>query len=257
MKQKLLLILFIGLFVSCTTKRNLTYFSDLHQNDTFKTAIVNAHEPKIQEGDILSITMSSLDAASNALFNAGVLQNFDGRSSSGSTSLGKEGFLVGKDGAVNYPVIGKIKLSGYTISEAHEVLRNELLTYVKEPIVNIRYLNFKVTVIGEVNRPGSFTMDNDRVNVLEALGSAGDMTSFGLRENVLIIRETDGNRQMARLNLNSSTAFDSPFFYLQQNDLIYVQPDVKKEKQAGRDNYLLVTTMSVASFLILAFVRLF
>lgn len=255
--KKLLLILFIGIFASCTSKRNLTYFSDLHQNDTFKTAIVNAYEPKIQEGDILSITMSSLDAASNALFNYGTLQSLDSRNTGGSSNFGKEGFLVGKDGAVNYPVIGKIKLEGHTISEAHEILRNELLTYVKDPIVNIRYLNFKVTVIGEVNRPGTFTIDNDRINVLEALGSAGDMTSFGRRENVLIIRETDGSRQMARLNLNSSTAFDSPFFYLQQNDLVYVQPDEKKEKQAGRDNYLLVTTMSVASFLILAFVRLF
>src|SRR5690606_22449616 len=121
--KKLLLFLFIGIFASCTSKRNLTYFSDLEQNDTFKTAIVNAYEPKIQEGDILSITMSSLDVTSNALFNSGTLQNFDSRSSSGSDNLGKEGFLVGKDGAVNYPVIGKIKLEGATLSEAHEILR--------------------------------------------------------------------------------------------------------------------------------------
>src|SRR5690606_41838376 len=103
------------------------------------------------------------------------------------------------------------------------------------PTVNLRYLNFKVTVIGEVNRPSTVAVDNDKVNVLEALGMAGDMTAYGKRENVLAIRETDGKRHMARLDLNSSSAFSSPYFHLQQNDIVYVEPDIMKEKQISRN----------------------
>src|SRR5690606_8549844 len=130
----------------------------------------------------------------------------------------------------NFPVIGKINLVGLTLTEAHTRMASELNKYVKEPIVNLRYLNFKITVIGEVNRPSTFTVDNDKVNVMEALGMAGDMTAYGQRENVLIIREVDGRRNMARLDLNSSAAFNSPYFYLQQNDIVYVEPSIIKEK---------------------------
>lgn len=256
MKYKLLLILFIGIFASsCTSKKNLTYFSDLPDLTGFKTAIVNAYEPKIQEGDILSINMNSLDAASNALFNYGTLENLGGRET--NANLGKEGFLVGKDGSVNYPVIGKIELAGHTISEAHEILRKELLTYVKDPIVNIRYLNFKVTVIGEVQRPTTFTVDNDRINVLEALGMAGDMTPYGLRNNVLIIREANGERQMARLNLNESSSLESPFFYLRQNDIVYVEPNATKDPSGERTLRIVSTVASVVTALSLLIFRTF
>src|SRR5690554_1486711 len=223
---------------SCAKKRNLVYFSDVQQNEAFQTAITNAHEPRIQPGDIMGINVSSLDPASNAMFNTGALQTYSGTNSAAgsTTNLGKEGYLVGKDGSINFPIIGKIQLQGLTLTEALAKMESELLKYVKDPIVNINYLNFKVTVIGEVNRPGSFNVAKDKINVLEALGNAGDMTAYGRRENVLVIRETDGQRQMARLNLNSSSVLNSPYFYLQQNDLVYVEPDVMREKQVSRDN---------------------
>src|SRR5690606_20671367 len=171
-------VLAMLLLSSCAEKRNLVYFSDIQQNDAFQMAITNSHEPKIQPGDILAITVSSLDPTSNAMFNTGA--NVQGTNitsnSAGSTNLGKEGYLVGNDGSINFPVVGKINLSGLTLTQAHNRMADELNKYVKEPIVNLRYLNFKITVIGEVNKPTTFTIDNDKVNVLEALGMAGDMT---------------------------------------------------------------------------------
>src|SRR5690606_41701943 len=138
----------------------------------------------------------TLDPTSNAMFNTGA--NVQGSNitanSAGATNLGKEGYLVGTDGTINFPVSGKIELGGLTLTQAHNRMTEELNKYVKEPIVNLRYLNFKVTVIGEVNKPSTFAVDNDKINVLEALGMAGDMTSYGKRENVLVIRELDGRR---------------------------------------------------------------
>jgi len=220
---------------------------------------MNSYEPKIQTGDIMGITVSSLDPTSNAMFNTGALQSsVSNISTTGSTTnLGKEGYLVGKDGNINFPIIGKVHLQGLTLTDALEKMQSELIKYVKDPIVNINYLNFRVTVVGEVNRPGSFTIDKDRINLLEALGNAGDMTAYGRRENVLIIRETDGKRQMVRINLNNSAALNSPYFYLQQNDLVYVEPDVMKEKQVSRDNYYLATTASVVSILVVILTRIF
>jgi|SRR5690606_32727347 len=250
------------LFSSCAEQRNLVYFSDIQQNETFQQAITNAHEPKIQEGDILSITVSTLDPTSNALFNTGaVIQGQSSQLSSsnaaGSTNLGKEGYRVGNDGNINFPVIGKINLKGLTLTQAHEKMRNEINEYVKEPIVNIRYMNFKVTVIGEVNKPTTFTSDKEQINVLEALGMAGDMTAYGKRENVLVIREVEGKREMARLNLNSSNAFQSPYFYLQQNDIVYVEPSENKERQVSRNPNALPIFVSLASIITIVISRFF
>jgi polysaccharide export outer membrane protein len=254
------LVLTILFVTGCAEQRNLVYFSDVQQNEAFQMAIVNAHEPKIQSGDILSITVSSLDPTSNAMFNTGSMVSSTGGQpniTGGSTNIGKEGYLVGNDGTINFPVIGKVSLAGLTLTEAHEQMRAELNKYVKEPIVNIRFLNFKITVIGEVNRPASFTVDNDKVNVIEALGMAGDMTAYGQRENVLIIREVEGTRNLARLNLNSSDAFNSPYFYLQQNDVVYVEPSVIKEKQASRNPNTLPVILAIVSITTLIVSRLF
>lgn len=256
----LVFLLVVIIFISgCAEKRNLVYFSDVQQNDAFQMAITNSHEPQIQSGDILAITVSTLDPTSNAMFNTGT--NIQGTNitsnSAGTTNLGKEGYLVGNDGNINFPVIGKITLSGLTLTQAHNRMTDELNKYVKEPIVNLRYLNFKVTVIGEVNRPSTFAVDNDKVNVLEALGMAGDMTPYGKRENVLVIREDEGKRHMARLNLNSSAAFNSPYFQLQQNDIVYVEPDIMKEKQISRNPSTIPILVGAMSVITIVLSRLF
>jgi polysaccharide export outer membrane protein len=200
------------------------YFNDLGKSAEYKTPIENISTTRIQPDDLLSITVSSLNPGSNVLFNSGTLPP-SSSTDAAIVNRANEGYLVDKNGFVNLPVIGKIKLGGLSKEEANNLLTNKLTEYLKDPIVNIRFLNFKVTVIGEVNNPSSFTILNEKINVLEALGLAGDMTAFGKRENVLIIREKEGIRSATRINLNNKEVLNSPYFYLQQNDIVYVEPE--------------------------------
>lgn len=234
------------LFVSCQPQRNLVYFSDASSNSSVSSKILNKGETKIQQSDVLNITVSSLSAESNALFNG--IHNPET----------KEGYRVDKAGNVNIPLAGSIKLDGLTISQAENKIAGELNRYIKNPIVNVQFLNFKVTVIGEVNRPSSFTIQNDQINLLEALGMAGDMTAFGKRENVLVIREVNGERSMMRMNLNKRDILNSPYYYLKQNDVVYVEPDEAKAASVNSNNKVLpiiAASVSVIAVLVRAFIQ--
>jgi polysaccharide export outer membrane protein len=225
-------VLFISFLSLACSKRNLTYFSDIDTDSTFSTPIDSLIQQRIQEDDLLSITVTSLNAESNMLFNAGVLMpSGDTRNTVVSTPI-NESYLVDKDGFINYPVVGKINLKGLTKLEAVNKMSSLLDEYVQNPIINIRILNFKVTVLGEVQKPSSFIIPTEKVTILEALGLAGDMTAYGRRENVLVIREKDGVRSTTRLNLNDKNVLSSPYFYLQQNDVIYVEPYKTKTIQS-------------------------
>ena len=219
----------IFLLSSCKSSRNLVYFSDLPTSAVTQTPIENSTEPKIQSNDLLSISLSSLNPESNILFNSGMLLSSNNNNNSASLYKINEGYQVDKNGEINFPVMGKVKLADLTMEQATEKMTTQIKQYVKNPIVNIRFMNFKVTVIGEVNRPASFTIPSERINILEALGLAGDMTTFGRRENVLILREKNGVRTTARINLNNKEVLNSPFFYLQQNDIVYVEPDNREK----------------------------
>ena len=220
---KVLSLVLLVVLSSCS-KRDLVYFSDM-ESSGFTNPIKNYSSPKIQPDDVLSIMVSSLSPESNVLFN-NVLLPQQGSNNIIADKIDK-GYLVDKNGAINFPVIGKIVLAGLTKEEATEKMTDLIKTQVKNPIVNVRFLNFKVTVIGEVTKPATFVTETEKVNVLEALGLAGDMTVYGKRENVLIIREKDGVRTTARLNLNEKAVLSSPYYYLQQNDIVYVEPDNK------------------------------
>ncbi|WP_243749235.1 polysaccharide biosynthesis/export family protein [Mucilaginibacter agri] len=198
----------------------------------YKTRILNIAESKIKSGDILGINVSTLSPESNILFNSGVNNNpirpIDPTQPTPTSSQTPIGYEVDRAGNINFPVIGKIKLIDLTKEEASDKLYNALNGYVKNPIVNVRFLNFRVTIIGEVNKPATFNIQNDQVSVLEALGLAGDLTLYGRRENVLLIRQTGNDRTMVRLDLNNKDILNSPYFYLQQNDVLYVEPDKSK-----------------------------
>lgn len=250
-----LLLLFIVL-ASCS-RRNLTYFSDLPENSAYTEPINNATEPEIQPDDLLSITVSTLNPESNLLFNSGVITTIGSPANTGSTVTKiNEGYLVDKNGAVNFPALGKVELAGLTIEEATEKMTDELQSEVKNPIVNIRFLNFRITVIGEVNQPSTFAVPTERINIIEALGLAGDMTAFGKRENVLLIREKDGVRSTVRLNLNNKELLSSPYFYLQQNDIVYVEPVKARAAQANTSRANISFALSIASVLTLILTRL-
>lgn len=240
--------------LSSCSKRNLVYFSDLPSSSDFNTPVKNYVAPKIQADDILSVSVSSLNPESNVLFNNVLLP------STGNTTVIadkiNEGYLVDKNGSINFPVIGKIPLAGLTKEQATEKMTDLIKAHVKNPIVNIRFLNFKVTVIGEVNKPATFTVPTEKINILEALGLAGDMTAFGKRENVLIIREKDGVRTTSRINLNNKEVLNSPYFYLQQNDIVYVEPENRvKVAQTAPGNRLIgiwSALISTAGFVLIA-----
>ncbi|MCX2739947.1 polysaccharide biosynthesis/export family protein [Pontibacter anaerobius] len=257
MRIKLIFILCLFCLTSCG-RRNLAYFSDLQDKKIYSEKISNKTEPKIQADDLLSITVNSLNPEANTLFNRGVITPI-GRtidfSVGGSPNIDKynEGYLVDKNGYIEFPVLGKLKVGGLTKQEASDMIEEELNDYLKEPTTTIRYLNFRVSVIGEVNRPSTFTIPTEKITILEALGMAGDMTAFGKRENVLVIREEGGIRTMARVNLNNKDVLNSPYFYLQQSDVVYVEPDEKKEIQAStntRNISLALAAISLASLFI-------
>jgi polysaccharide export outer membrane protein len=261
MKSFLLYTLVVLLASSCATNRKLTYFSNLDSNSSFKTDIKNYTEPTIQVDDLLGITVSSLNAESNTLFNNGTITapvtTVSGSANSPAAKNG-EGYLVDKNGDINFPVLGKMHLASLTKEEAAEQLTNEIKKSIKNPTVNVRFLNFKITVIGEVTRPATFTVATEKITVLEALGLAGDMTAFGRRENVLLIREKNGVRSAVRVNFNDKDLLNSPYFYLQQNDVVYVEPVKAKVLQGSASSFYLPivsVVVSLVSVLVFALVR--
>jgi polysaccharide export outer membrane protein len=236
-------------FTSCAT-RNLIYFSDLPESGINTENINNTNDPEIHPVDLLSITVSTLNPESNLLFNSGVLSSMGSDASTGiTTTMINQGYRVDKNGFINFPVIGKVELGGLTLDEATDKMTELLQQEAKNPIVNIKLLNFTITVVGEVNNPNTFPVSSERINVIEAIGLAGDLTAFGKRENVLLIRETDGIRTTARLDLNHKALFDSPYFYLQQNDILYVEPVKAKAEQASMVRSNIGLTLSIISLL--------
>ncbi len=252
MRSKSIYFIVILLVSSSCARRNLVYFSDIDSQSGYSIQVEDTIEPVIQPDDLLKITVSSLNPESNLLFNSGILQP-TGNVSTNAVSQLNEGYLVDKNGEINFPVLGKVKLGGLTKEQALEEMTFRLKEYVKNPIVNLRFMNFKVTVIGEVNRPATFTVETEKITVLEALGLAGDMTAYGKRENVLIIREKQGVRSAYRLDLNKKDILSSPFYHLEQNDVVYVEPDEIKAVQAST-NQRALTILGLASSLLISII---
>ncbi|HEX8021254.1 polysaccharide biosynthesis/export family protein [Mucilaginibacter sp.] len=204
----------------------------------------------IHQKDILSVTVNSLNPESNLLFN--------GNKNVGSgVPLTRTGYKVNENGFVNLPLVGDYKIEGQTVEEAQVEIAKKLAAFVKSPVVDIQLLNFKISVIGEVNRPSTFTISDENVNLLEALGMAGDMTVYGKRENVLVIRTENGRRTMNRLNLNKIESMDSPYFNLKQNDIVYVEPDKSKAVEYSQNTRLApIIVASISALAVLAAVLL-
>lgn len=247
-------------FFSCKTYQNIPYFKDVV--DTTKptaTKLAAFSSPMIQPDDILMISVLTLDEKSNALFAASnTLVSSVGSSSIGSlsTQQATAGHLVDKSGNIELPIVGTIHVQGLTTIQARDLIKDKVKELYKEAVVDVRYNNFKVTIMGEVLRPATYTIPNEKVNILDALGMAGDMTIYGKRENVLLIRDSADTKNMVRLNLNSKEIVSSPYFWLKQNDVIYVEPD--KSKAASLDiartrNYAIAA--SVLSLLIVVATR--
>lgn len=251
----LVLLLLIS---SCSVKK-IVYFNDLPADTTriLKEAAAFT-EPVIQTDDILSISIQTLDPTTAAVANQSMAVQAVGASS--AANVGNQvisGFLVDKNGYVNMTLLGKVQVSGLTTYQARERITTLASQYYKDPTVQVRFANFKVTVLGEVTRPATYTVPNEKVTVLDALGLAGDLTIFGKRENVLLVRDQGKEKELVRLNLNDSEVFQSPYFYLRQNDVIYVEPGKGKaaaNNAARTQTYAIIG--SILSVLIIAVSRL-
>jgi len=253
------MLFFIIIVSSCKERRNLVYFSDLKNESTGAYTNINKtlveSEPKIQPNDLLNIRVTTLSPESNALFNNDITANMN---INNNTAPVRVGYRVDKDGNISFPVIGQIKLGGLTIDQAQGDITKKLEVYTKGPVVNIDFLNFKITVIGEVTKPGTFTIEDENISLLGALGLAGDMTPYAKRNNVLIVRETNGVRTTERIDLNSSELFDSKYYYLKQNDVVYVEPDKSRLSQTNENNRfipILGSSMAVVAVLLSIYLK--
>jgi polysaccharide biosynthesis/export protein len=225
--------------VSCVEHKQLVNFRQAPDPLVYKSlAIPTMPAHLIQADDQLSISIHSLDPEAVAPLNLTSGISNSGRQNSGGTignQLASEtvgiGYLVDRDGNIDMPVIGRLKVAGLTIQQLKDTILTKVLKYVTDPIVNIRYLNFRFTVLGEVLRPGTYVLGNESISLLEALGIAGDITTYGNRTNILIIRSEGGQQLFHNIDLTTQDVFSSPYFFLHKNDYIYVEPI--KEKVAS------------------------
>lgn len=256
--KKTIFYLFCLFLLSACAKRNLTYFSNLPEQAVYIENIENVPALKIKPDDLLDITVHSLNPEANALFNRGIIptMGMGNEYDNQSQSLQSQGYLVDQEGFIDFPILGKVKVGGFSKAEAKAKLVTLLEEYLKDPTVNIRYLNYQITVIGEVQRPSTLTISSEKINILEALGRAGDMTPYGKRDNVLVIREEEGVRTIARLNLNNKEVFDSPYFYLQQNDVVYVEPTKIRRPEFTNNLRIISIAISIVSVISLLLIRI-
>ena len=181
----------------------------------------------IQDGDILGINVTSLNPEASAVFNYN-LSRVNGNNYDTSPGNPVVGYLVGPLGDIQLPLLGPLKVAGLTTAEIRALLQQKLDHYLKEPVVNIRLLNFKISVLGDVLKPDVYTVQNERINLLQALSLAGDLTITAQRTNLLLVREQEGRREYIPIDLTSKALFTSPYYYLKNNDVLYVQPDKTK-----------------------------
>lgn len=242
------------LSISCTNTRKAVYFNNV-QDTTFLQR-GNEIQTPIQENDILGITFSSLNAEATAIFNPPNNNNSRSTTVTGS-STESGGYLVSSDGTIQLPVLGTIKAAGLTKRELKDNITNMILSkkLLVDPLVEIRFLNYEVTVIGEVAKPTVITVPSEKISLLKALGLAGDLTIYGKRDNVLLIREENGKKKTRHINLNSSGFFNSPYYYLQPNDVVYVSPNKAKIASAGRTAQLLPIILSSLSIVVVVLDR--
>jgi len=243
----LLILHFSILFTSCSTSRNTVYFNN--QQDAVLKASNLSSKNLIQPNDILSIAVTSLNPAATEIFNK-PNNSYVSTSSVTGANLQSPGYLVSDEGNIQFPVLGTIKITGLTTNEIREKITAELLDkkLLVDPIVIVRQLNFKVSVLGEVGRPSVVNVPSEKISLLEALGLAGDITIYGKKDNVMIIREEDGEKKIKRVNLNTSEIFTSDYYYLKSNDIVYVEANKAKVASSTRSSTLIPILLSALSF---------
>lgn len=246
-KYHLNLVFLIPVLLSCVNTKRATYFNNL--SDTEIQYQVESLDPVIQKNDLLSISVSSVNPEAAQVFNLHSASSTQGNVVSGSI-FQSTGYLVDQEGNIQFPLLGSIKAAGITKNQLKENITKAITqkNLLYEPLVNIRYLNYKVTVLGEVAHPSVINVPNEKITLLEALGLAGDLTLYGRRDNVMIIRETEGKRTVTHVNLNDRALLQSPYYFLKSNDVVYVAPNKARVASTSRTTQWLPILFSSLSF---------
>ncbi len=245
--QRILLpITAVLLFASCRTTEELAYFKDASRDSvaTFQALFSKG----IQSNDLLCIYVESETPESTKQYNqeTNKIAVVDGVAiNPGNGSQAVTGYLVNAEGAIMFPVLGKLHVLGMTHDELAKYIENRLVSegHIKDPRVTVKLMNFKVSVLGEVNKPGQLVVDGERLTIFEALSMSGDLTIYGQRANVSVVREENGQRTIGRVDLTSKEVFNSPYYYLHQNDVVFVEPNKKRKRLAQQD----LTTLTYVS----------
>ena len=227
---------FTLLFSACVPHKKITYFQDL-ANDT---TIVNAQTRSISTvlpGDLISISISSLSEDANQLFEL--------KTTSDDPNFASNTYLVREDSTVQIPVLGELVVGGHPTGAVADIVRSSLTPYLKDPTVVVRIVNYRITLVGEVARPGVYPVPNEKISILEAIGLAGDLTIYGKREGIKIIRRSGDQHQVITMDLTSGDLFSSPDFYLQNNDIIYIEPS--KGRTSVDDNIYRIIPLIVSA----------
>ena len=221
---------------SCASTERITYFQDVRPGEQITQGITPV-TVKVQPEDKISIIVNSKDPLLADLFNLTIVSRQLGtkNSGSGSSSQGISGYTVRQDGTIDFPVLGSVYVAGMTREEIAAHIKSELISQnlIKDPVVTVEFMNLTVSVLGEVANPGRYSIDKDYITLLEALSMAGDMTIFGKRDKVLVLREVEGQQRVYGVDLRSAEQlYNSPVYYLQQDDVVYVEPNSMRARQS-------------------------
>jgi len=222
-KIKILLLITLLIITSCASKKKYIYFN----SSKIENKQLNNFDPKLKTGDLLLINVYSSNLETSIPFNLPAL-NSNIRAGYTNGISANPGYLINQNGDIDFPFLGKINLLNLNTIEASDLIKSKLDPYLSNPLINIQIQNFKVTVLGEVKNPGTFQIPNERVTITEVLGLAGDLTINGLRNNITLIRDNNGFKKEIILDLTSKDIFNSEYYYLAQNDVVYVQPNQAK-----------------------------
>lgn len=248
----IILIFAIAMATSCASRKDLAYFQDEPLSGGY---IDSSPEQLIYKpDDILTINVSAADPMAAQPFNLSLVSASDDLLTVSSGSR-QQTYLIDYNGNIEFPVLGTLNIAGMTRIELTAMLKEKISEYAKDPIVNIRLVNFTVTIIGEVSRPGTYTIQDERISLPEALGLASDLTIFGQRKNVLLIREIDGKKKFAKIDLTSVNAVSSPLYYLQQNDVIVVEPNNARIRSSNynQNNAVLISAIGTLTTIVAVF----
>ena len=244
--KKIAFLSLLLLFFSCASKHDIIYYQNI--DGMSKQQNANSYEIKIQPDDLLMIIVSADDPEVATPFN---LKTFSVSTTNRlDVARGQEAvqlYLVDQIGNIEFPVIGKLKVSGLTRTEVLKLLQEKISLYIKNPIINLRIMNFKVSLQGEVNLPGTYPIVSERVTLIEALSMAKDLTIYGKRDNILVIRETNGVKSYNRVDITKSEFINSPFYYLAQNDVVYVEPNKTRVNSSavGPNTSVIISAISI------------